>query len=245
MNALDRYARQVSLREIGVNGQQILRDSSALIVGLGGLGAPASMYLAGAGLAKLVLSDFDRVSASNLHRQVLYRNDQLGQSKLDAARQQLQMLNPECEIECLAGPLNDEGLQAAAAQVDVVLDCTDNFSSRFAINRACVAARRPLVSGAAIRFEGQLGFFDPAHGSACYACLYPSAGAEQESCEEAGILGPVVGVVGVRQALVALKLLLGLNQDAGTLWVWDALNDRERRMQIPRDPECPVCANKP
>lgn len=241
MSSLARYSRQVVLREIGVNGQQVLRDSSALIIGLGGLGTPAALYLAGAGLGRLVLSDFDRVAASNLHRQILYRQAQVGESKLDAARDQLEALNTDCEIECRKGPLDDAALAAAAREVDVVLDCTDNFATRFAINRACVAARKPLVSGAAIRFEGQLAVFDTARATACYACLYPIAGESQETCEEAGILGPVVGTVGTRQALAVLKLLLGLGDDRGVLWIWDALTDTSRRLSIPRDPSCPVC----
>lgn len=242
MSSLARYSRQVVLREVGVNGQQVLRDSSALIVGLGGLGTPAALYLAGAGIGRLVLSDFDRLQASNLHRQILYRDAQVGEAKLDAAREQLLALNPDCAIECRPGPLDDAALLAAAREVDVVLDCSDNFATRFAVNRACVAARRPLVSGAAIRFEGQLAVFDSARGSGCYACLYPSAGDAQETCEEAGVLGPVVGVVGTRQALAALKLLLGLGEDRGTLWVWDALTDASRRLSIPRDPHCPACS---
>lgn len=241
MSNFSRYSRQVVLREVGVNGQQLLRDSSALIVGLGGLGTPAALYLAGAGLGHLVLSDFDKVASSNLHRQILYREPDIGRAKLEAAREQLRALNADCAIELRPGPLDDEGLLDAARSVDIVLDCSDNFATRFAVNRACVAARRPLVSGAAIRFEGQLAVFDAARGGACYACLYPSAGQMQETCEEAGILGPVVGVVGARQALAALKRLLGLGEDAGTLWVWDALTDTSRRLSIPRDPHCPVC----
>lgn len=241
MSSLARYSRQVVLREIGVNGQQLLRDSSALIIGLGGLGTPAALYLAGAGLGRLVLSDFDRVAASNLHRQILYRQAQVGESKLDAARDQLQALNTDCRIECRKGPLDDAALAAASRDVDVVLDCSDNFATRFAINRACVTARKPLVSGAAIRFDGQLAVFDTARATGCYACLYPVAGESQETCEEAGILGPVVGTVGTRQALVVLKLLLGLGDDRGVLWVWDALTDMSRRLSIPRDPSCPVC----
>lgn len=243
MSAFTRYARQVVLREVGVNGQQVLRDCSALIVGLGGLGAPAALYLAGAGLGRLVLTDFDRVAVSNLHRQVLYREADIGRAKLDAARAQLVALNPDCAIELLPGPLDDAGLIRAARGVDLVLDCSDNFATRFAVNRACVTARKPLVSGAAVRFEGQLAVFDSARGGACYACLYPAAGEDAETCEEAGILGPVVGVVGARQALAAIKLLLGLGADAGTLWVWDALTEAQRRLSIPRDPHCSVCGN--
>ena len=243
MSALSRYSRQIVLREVGVHGQELLRDSSALIIGLGGLGTPAALYLAGAGLGKLILSDFDRVAASNLHRQILYRETDIGRSKLDAAHAQLTALNPDCEIELRAGPLDDATLLAAASGVDVVLDCSDNFATRFAVNRACVKARKPLVSGAAIRFEGQLAVLDSARGTGCYACLYPSAGEDQETCEEAGILGPVVGVVGTRQALAAIKLLLGLDKMPGQLWIWDALTDSSRRLSIPRDPRCPVCGN--
>lgn len=241
MSALARYGRQLVLREVGVNGQSVLRDSSALIVGLGGLGTPAALYLAGAGLGRLVLSDFDRVALSNLHRQILYREADVGTAKLDAAYAQLRALNAQCALELLPGPLADDALTAAARGVDVVLDCSDNFATRFALNRACIAARKPLVSGAAIRFEGQLAVFDAARGTACYACLYPATGEGQETCEEAGILGPVVGTVGTRQALAALKLLLGLGADAGTLWIWDALTDHARRLSIPRDPQCPAC----
>lgn len=247
MSRLARYSRQIVLREVGVHGQEVLRDSSALIIGLGGLGAPAALYLAGAGLGKMVLSDFDRVAASNLHRQILYREADVGGAKLEAARAQLAALNPECHVELQAGPMDDEALLAAAREVDVVLDCSDNFATRFAVNRACVRARKPLVSGAAIRFEGQLAVFDSAHGTACYACLFPSAGESQETCEEAGILGPVVGVVGTRQALAAIKLLLGLDKTPGQLWIWDALTDESRRLSIPRDPCCSICgySNEP
>lgn len=247
MSRLARYSRQIVLREVGVHGQEVLRDSSALIIGLGGLGAPAALYLAGAGLGKMVLSDFDRVAASNLHRQILYRETDIGSAKLEAARAQLTALNPECHVELQVGPMDDEALLAAAREVDVVLDCSDNFATRFAVNRACVRARKPLVSGAAIRFEGQLAVFDSAHGTACYACLYPSAGESQETCQEAGILGPVVGVVGTRQALAAIKLLLGLDKTPGQLWIWDALTDESRRLSIPRDPCCSICgySNEP
>lgn len=243
MSSFARYSRQVVLREVGVHGQQLLRDSAALIVGLGGLGSPAALYLAGAGIGRLVLSDFDEVALSNLHRQILYRESDVGRRKDEAAQEALRAVNPECEIELQPGPLDDAGMLQAARGVDVVLDCSDNFATRFAVNRACVAARRPLVSGAAIRFEGQLAVFDPARGSGCYACLYPDAGEPQETCEEAGVLGPAVGVVGSRQALAAIKLLLGLGDDRGRLWIWNALTDESRRLSIRSDPNCPVCAH--
>lgn len=241
MTDLARYSRQVILREVGVNGQHLLRDSTALVVGIGGLGAPASLYLAGAGIGRLILSDRDHVERSNLQRQIIYRSADLGRSKLDAATDNLRTLNPDCEIEARPGPLDDTALLAAVHAADVVLDCTDNFPSRFAINRACVAARKPLVSGAAIRFEGQIAVFRP--GGPCYACLFGEGGDAAETCEEAGILGPVVGVIGAMQALLALQLLLGIGEDAARLHLWDALTLSWRRLKMARDPRCRVCGN--
>lgn len=235
-----RYARQVVLREVGVNGQQLLRDSSALIVGLGGLGSIAAQYLAGAGLGRLLLADRDRVERSNLQRQTLYRQSDVGRPKTEAAAAQLAALNPEVEYQTC----DTDTWPAAVAQVDVVLDCTDNFPARYAINRACVAARKPLVSGAAIRFEGQFAVFDLRRGGPCYRCLYAEVGPAAETCEEAGILGPVVGTVGALQALAAIKLLLGLGDDAGRLHTWDALRLQWRSHKITADPQCPVCSTQ-
>jgi molybdopterin/thiamine biosynthesis adenylyltransferase len=238
-----RYSRQIVLREVGVNGQALLRDSTALIIGLGGLGSPAALYLAAAGLGRLILSDRDRVERSNLQRQIVYRGADIGRAKIDAAADALAAINPDCVIERRAGPLDDAALLAAVREADIVLDCTDNFPTRFAINAACAAARRPLVSGAAIRFEGQLALFDSAAGSACYACLYGEHGEIAETCEEAGILGPVVGVIGSAQALLAIKRLLGLGDDAGQLQLWDAMRGDWKRLRIPRDPHCRVCGS--
>jgi len=232
-----RYGRQVILPEIGVNGQQLLRDSTALLIGLGGLGSIAAAFLAGAGLGRLVLADRDRVETSNLQRQLLYRQADVGRAKTEAARAQLAALNPEVVLETT----DAEGWPAAVAGADVVLDCSDNFPTRFAINRACVSARRPLVSGAAIRMEGQLAVFDLRRGGPCYACLYPDAGEAQETCEEAGILGPVVGAIGAMQALAALQLLLGMEGAAGRLQTWDARQMLWRSHKMTRDPKCLVC----
>lgn len=238
-----RYSRQVVLREVGVNGQQVLRDSSALVIGLGGLGSVASLYLAGAGIGRLLIADRDRVEASNLQRQVLYRGGDVGRSKTEAARAQLAALDPSVEIEAFEGRLEPVRLAAMVAGADVVLDCTDNFPTRFAINAACVRARKPLVSGAAIRFDGQLAVFDARRSDgACYACLFPQAGEAQETCEEAGILGPVVGTIGSLQALAALKLLLGRNEDVNRLRIWNALDMTWKTVTVKRDPACPVCA---
>jgi molybdopterin/thiamine biosynthesis adenylyltransferase len=241
-----RYSRQVVLREVGVNGQQVLRDSAVLVIGLGGLGSAASLYLAGAGVGRLLIADRDRVDASNLQRQVLYRGSDVGRSKTEAARAQLAALDPSVQVQVFEGRLEPARLQAMVAGADVVLDCTDNFPTRFAINAECVRARKPLVSGAAIRFDGQLGVFDPRRSDgACYACVFPQAGAAQETCEEAGILGPVVGTVGSLQALAALKLLLGRNDDVNRLRIWNALAMTWRTVTMTRDPGCAVCGQRP
>ena len=241
MSDFARYSRQIILREVGVNGQQLLRDSSVLIVGVGGLGSVAALYLAGAGIGRLVLADRDRVELSNLQRQVLYRQADLGKSKIEAARAQLAALNAEVRIDvCEASTW-----QAEVPGVDAVLDCTDNFPARFAINAACVTARKPLVSGAAIRFEGQLAVFDARRGdSPCYACLFPQQGEAQETCEEAGVLGPTVGVVGSLQALLAIKLLLGIGDEVGRLHLWNALDMNWKTIRVPRDPRCVVCGDR-
>lgn len=240
MTDFARYGRQVILREVGVNGQQLLRDSSVLVIGVGGLGSVASLYLAGAGIGRLILADRDRVDLSNLQRQILYRQSDLGRDKTSAARDALAALNPQCAIKLCDG----ENWHEAVAHADVVLDCSDNFTTRFAVNTACVNARKPLVSGAAIRFEGQLAVFDLRGGGPCYACLYPDAGEAQETCEEAGVLGPVVGVIGSLQALAALKLLLGLDAHASRLHLWDALEMKWRALKLERDSHCPVCGEK-
>ena len=244
---LGRYSRQMILREVGVNGQNLLRDSSVLMIGVGGLGSVAALYLAGAGLGRLLLCDRDRVELSNLQRQIVYRQGDVGRKKIEAAADSLRALNPGCEVQPVAGPLDTTALEQAARGADLVLDCSDNFPTRALVNAACVRTRKPLVSGAAIRFEGQVALFDPARGGGCYACLYPQAvdpqpGNEaQETCEEAGILGPTVGVIGSLQALLAIKRLLALGDDAGRLHVWDALHMSWRILNIPRDPHCAVC----
>lgn len=237
MTDFSRYSRQVILPEVGVNGQALLRDSTVLIVGLGGLGSVAAQYLAGAGVGCLLLADRDRVEASNLQRQTLYRQADVGRAKTEAAAAQLAALNPLVEIRCF----DAEGWPEAVAQADVVLDCTDNFPSRYALNAACVRARRPLVSGAAIRFEGQLAVFDLRRGGPCYRCLYPDTGDAAERCEEAGILGPVVGTIGCMQALATLQLLLGIEAPVASLQRWDARQMQWRSHKIGVDPECPVC----
>ena len=238
MSDLARYARQILLREVGVAGQNVLRDSSVLVLGLGGLGSAAAQYLAAAGVGRMVIADRDVVDLSNLQRQILYAQSDVGRAKPDAAADRLRALNRETEFELC----KDEAWRDVVAHVDVVLDCSDNFPTRFAVNECCVRARKPLVSGAAIRFEGQLAVFDARRSdSPCYACLYPQQGDVAETCEEAGVLGPTVGMIGSLQALAALKLLLGIGDDVGRLHLWNAIDMSWKTTKVPRDPRCAVC----
>lgn len=232
--------------EIGVAGQEVLRDSHVLIVGAGGLGAPAALYLAAAGVGRLTLADSDALELSNLQRQILYRENDLGRPKALSAQQQLNALNPDVKVEAVSARIDAAALDPLVQAADIVLDGSDNFPTRYAVNAACVAARKPLISGAAIRLEGQLAVFTPGRGdSPCYACLYPPLppGDEtQERCEDSGILGPVAGVIGTLQATAALRLRLGIGASAsGQLWLFDARGWSMRQVRIPRDPHCAIC----
>jgi molybdopterin/thiamine biosynthesis adenylyltransferase len=242
MSTLTRYSRQIVLPEVGVNGQQVLLDSSVLIVGLGGLGSAASLYLAGAGVGRLIVCDCDRVEASNLQRQILYTQADVGRSKVAAAAARLAAFNPQIAIEPHEGEVHAGSLAALIDRADIVLDCSDNFPVRYAINAACVARKKPLVSAAAIRFEAQLALFDPARGGPCYRCLYADTGETQERCEDAGVLGPVVGLAGSLQALIAMRALLGLGEDRGVVQVWNATSLVWRSLRLAADPKCPVCS---
>lgn len=214
-----------------------------LIVGLGGLGSPASIYLAAAGVGHLVLVDDDAVDLSNLQRQILHTTERIGQSKVESARQTLQALNPDIRIDTLPRRLSQEALRQQVAAADLVLDCTDNFSTRFSINRLCVETQTPLVSGAAIRFDGQISVFDPRReGAPCYACLYPEGDEEQLSCSESGVFAPLVGIIGAMQAAEGLKLLAAVGEPlVGRLLLLDARRMEWRTLGLRRDPDCPVC----
>ncbi|WP_278387227.1 molybdopterin-synthase adenylyltransferase MoeB [Pseudomonas oryzihabitans] len=238
-----RYSRQILLAQVDIAGQLRLKDARVLIVGLGGLGSPVALYLAAAGVGELHLADFDQVDLSNLQRQVLHDESRIGQGKVDSALQRLAALNPEVRLVPLREALDADSLAARIAAVDLVLDCSDNFTTRAAVNAACVAAGRPLVSGAAIRLEGQLSVFDPRRAdSPCYHCLYGEGSEAELSCSEAGVLGPVVGLVGSLQALEALKLLAGFGEPlVGRLLLVDAAGSRFRELRVKRDPGCPVC----
>ena len=232
-----RYSRHTALPQIGEAGQATLATSRVLIIGLGGLGSPAALYLASAGVGHLVLSDFDRVEDSNLQRQIIHTLDDIGAAKVASAQRHLKAINPDIQITGLDYALSETELAQQVQWADVVLDCSDNFASRFALNRACVVHKTPLVSGAAIRFEGQLSVFDARQAnSPCYQCLYPDDGSEGESCQVMGILAPVVGVIGSLQAVEALKVLLNIGEVAiGRLLLFDGLQQTWRSLKIKRD----------
>ncbi|WP_152225976.1 molybdopterin-synthase adenylyltransferase MoeB [Pseudomonas sp. SCB32] len=242
-NELLRYSRQILLPQIDVDGQLRLKESRVLIVGLGGLGAPVALYLAAAGVGELHLADFDTVDLTNLQRQIIHDTGSVGMSKVDSAMARLQAINPNVKLVAHRQALDADSLDAAVAAVDLVLDCCDNFGTREAVNAACVVAKKPLVSGAAIRLEGQLSVFDPRRDdSPCYHCLYGHGSEAELTCSEAGVVGPLVGLVGSLQALEALKLLAEFGEPlVGRLLLIDALGTRFRELRVKRDPQCAVC----
>ncbi len=241
-----RYSRQILLKQIDIDGQLKLKQSRVLIVGLGGLGSPVALYLAAAGVGELHLADFDTVDTTNLHRQILHDTASVGRTKVDSAIERLEAHNPLVKVVPLRTALDADSLGSAVAAVDLVLDCTDNFAIREAVNGACVAAGKPLVSGAAIRLEGQLSVFDPRVASSpCYHCLYGHGSEAELTCSEAGVAGPLVGLVGSLQALEALKLLAGFGEPlVGRLLLIDALTSRFRELKVKRDPACAVCGTR-
>lgn len=241
-----RYSRQILLPQIDIDGQLRLKQSRVLIVGLGGLGSPVALYLAAAGVGELHLADFDSVDVTNLQRQVVHDSTQVGRSKVDSAMARLAAINSQVKLVPHRKALDEDSLAAVLAQVDLVLDCCDNFSTREAVNAACVAAGKPLVSGAAIRLEGQLSVFDPRRDdSPCYHCLYGHGSEAELTCSEAGVAGPLVGLVGSLQALEALKLLAGFGEPlVGRLLLVDALGTRFRELRVKRDPQCAVCGSR-
>lgn len=237
-----RYSRQLMLPDVDIIGQEKLLLAKVLIVGLGGLGSPVAMYLAAAGVGHLLLADFDQVDLTNLQRQIAHTTDRIGQNKAASAAQTLRALNANVQITCIEQLLDEARLKDLVGQVTVVVDCTDNFASRFAINAACVAAKVPLVSGAAIRLEGQIGVFDPRNSdSPCYRCLYENT-AEDLTCSANGVLAPLVGVIGSLQALEAIKIIIGFGADlAGRLLIFDARHTQWREFRLGKNPQCPVC----
>ena len=241
-----RYSRHILLPEIGIQGQERLIGSHALIIGAGGLGSPAALYLAASGVGTLTLCDYDTVDLTNLQRQIIHRTASVGQYKVDSARATLADINPEIHIISLKEKVESERLFELVAHADVVLDCSDNFATRYALNRVCIKLKKPLVSGAAIRFAGQVAVFDfRLKGSPCYHCLYPENGENEDTrCAEMGVFAPLVGVIGSLQASEALKLLLDFGTTLnGKLLLIDALHSGLRTIKLSRDTNCDVCKN--
>ena len=239
-----RYSRHIQLPQIGESGQKKLLDSRALIIGVGGLGSPASMYLASAGVGSLILSDFDRVDESNLQRQIVHHTQSIGREKALSAQATLERINPGIEIVALDWAMDSAELGEQIELADVVLDCSDNFETRFEVNRACVKHRTPLVSGAAIRMDGQLSsYIQDGSDTPCYQCLYGEITGSGESCAAEGILAPVVGTIGTLQALEAIKILTGVgNPLFGRLLLFDGAAMEFQIVNFGKDPACAVCA---
>jgi len=238
-----RYSRQIMLPEIGFEGQQKLLQSRVLIIGLGGLGSPAAMYLTAAGIGELVLVDFDQVDLSNLQRQIIHTSDSIGLPKVESARHTLAKINPDCQVHCINQQLEGEALIEQVEKADLVIDASDNFATRFALNEVCVATQTPLVSGAAIRMEGQVSVFTGAPGDPCYRCLYGDTIEVEQTCSENGVLAPVVGIIGSIQATEAIKVLTGAGTPLkGKLLILDALHMQWRSLKLSADPDCPVCS---
>lgn len=238
-----RYSRQIMLPEMDVAGQQKLIDATVLIVGMGGLGCPAAMYLAAAGVGHLIIADDDIVELTNLQRQIAHNQSTIGQAKVDSAAATLKHLNPNVRITALKERLDSERLEEILPQVTLALDACDNFTTRFALNQACVKTGVPLVSGAAIRMEGQVAVFDSRDDkSPCYQCLYRMGDDEQATCATNGVMAPVVGIIGAVQAMEAIKLITGVGEPlTGKLLLLDARSMQWREMRLPRDPQCPAC----
>lgn len=242
-NQLLHYSRQIMLPHFGIEGQQQLHLAHVVIMGMGGLGSPAAMYLAAAGVGRLTLIDFDTVDSSNLQRQIVHTTQSLGMHKVDSAKNTLLNINPETSIQCINKKLSHDELTTIIKDASCVIDATDNFNTRFTINRACHAQKVALVSAAAIQYEGQISVFNFTNeDSACYACLYAEDGEENTNCSDNGILAPVVGIMGSMQALEAIKLICNIGETLqNRLLIFDALALQWRTMKLKKDTNCPVC----
>jgi len=241
-----RYSRHILLDELGPDAQEKFAAAHALVIGVGGLGAPVAQFLTAAGVGTITLCDADRVDLTNLQRQILYATADIGKPKVEAAAARLAAINPEITLRPLAMRVDADALRSLVGEADVAVDCSDNFTTRHAVNRACVAARKPLVSGAAIRFDGQVAVFDARDSaSPCYHCLFGAGDEIEETrCATMGVFAPLVGIVGATQAAEALKLLAGVGESlAGRLLVLDALAMQWRELRVPRDPACAVCGS--
>ena len=238
-----RYSKQIMLPQVDVEGQQKIMDSTVLIVGMGGLGSPTALYLAAAGVGHIVIADFDQVELSNLQRQIIHQTKDIGDDKVNSAKNKLIDLNPEIKVTIANELIHTDNLSDLIKDVDIVLDGTDNFESRFEINKVCVDNKKPLISAAVVRFEGQVSVFKGHEKNLpCYQCLYSIEGEENESCIDNGVLAPVAGLIGTIQALQAIKVILNLgDQLSGSLLLVDALDLSFRKVKIGTDPKCPIC----
>ena len=242
----ERYSRQMILSGIGHAGQERINSARVLVLGLGGLGSPVALYLAAAGVGTLVLVDFDTVELSNLQRQILHRTADVGRPKSESAADAVHAINPDVKVIALNQFLQGDELRREIAGADLVIDASDNFETRYTVNEFCVRERKPLVSGAAIRMEGQVTVFRADHDGPCYRCLYRDEGGEgADTCSLTGVLGPLVGVIGSLQAAEAIKILAGIEQGlAGRLLLLDGLTMEWRSLKLRKDPACPVCGSK-
>lgn len=241
-STLSRHARHLALAQVGAAGQERISNATALLIGVGGIGCPAASYLAASGVGHLVLCDFDTVDVTNLGRQILYGPDDIGKAKAEVAAERLAAINPDIEITALDRRLDDESLAVHVGSADVVLDGSDNFATRFQVNDACVASDTCLISGAAIRLEGQVTEFGPDYStSPCYRCLYKEADESLENCAGNGVLGPVPGTIGTLMAVEALKFLVGIESPRGVLRLFDATSGEFRAVAISKRNDCPVC----
>ena len=238
-----RFSRQIMLPTMDVAGQQELVDATVLIVGMGGLGCPAAMYLSAAGVGHLIIADDDTVEITNLQRQIAHEQSNLGESKVSSAETTLKGLNPDVRITQINNRLEGDLLEQVVVSADVVVDASDNFNTRFAVNQSCLKNKKPLVSGAAIRMEGQIAVFDSGNPeSPCYQCLYSECGDDDASCSQNGVMAPLVGIIGSVQAMETIKLITGIgNSLVGRLLLLDATAMQWREMKLPRDPSCPAC----
>lgn len=246
-STLLRYNRQIMLPSLGIEGQQKIMDATVLVVGLGGLGSPVAMYLASSGVGHLVLNDFDNVDLSNLQRQIVHSTQSVGEAKVDSAVRTLSAINPQIELTGINRKLNQNEILDQVSNADVVVDATDNFGIRFAINEACVQTRTPLVSGAAIRMEGHLTVYRAdLDDSACFRCLYSPEDEPHERCSETGVLGSLCGTIGSLQATEVLKIIANLGPSLhGKLVLFDAARAEWQEVRMQKDPLCPVCGDEP
>ena len=237
-----RYSRQIMLPQVDIEGQEKLLNAHVLIIGAGGLGSPASIYLTAAGVGTLTMYDDDQVDLSNLQRQITHYTDDIGTDKVISTQQTLNKINPDTRVFAIKRRLEGGELEKAVSGADVILDCSDNFSTRFAINKACVQHKKPLVSGAAIRFEGQVSVFATDEDSPCYNCLYAESGEELQNCATNGVISPITGIIGSIQAMEAMKIIMNIGETlAGRLLLLDGLSMQWNEMKLRKNSNCPTC----